>query len=167
MQLTWFDIIISVIVILSLLKGYMSGLVMQIASLAGLLCCAFFAGKIAALISPYLISITDVSDYLIKPLSYLFAFILIMIVFLLIGKFIEGFMKVIRINTLNKLIGSVFSVAKWLILTSILLNILVGLDPNQRIIKSEIKEKSHSYHYIKNIAPYFIPFLSFDSQQEE
>ena len=167
MEQNWFDIVILVILIFSFIHGYISGLVMQLASLIGLLCCAFFAGKVAETVSPYIISFTNAPDYAILPLSYLLAFVIIMIIFLVIGKTIEGFIRAIKLNILNRLSGSVFSVFKWLFLTSIVLNLIVGADQQQQVIKSDVKESSHTYPYIEDIAPYFIPFLDFDFFQSE
>jgi len=166
MGLSWFDLVILVLIIFSLIRGYMSGLVKQLASLVGLIVCAVFAGQVASFISPYLINITSSSGYIIKPLSYVVAFVIIMLFFLFLGKLIESFLKAIKINTLNKLAGSVFSVAKWLIIASILLNIVIGLDKDAKLISQDIRENSYSYTYVKAITPYFIPFLGFDTDGE-
>jgi len=140
---------------------------MQLASLVGLIVCAIFAGKIAQILSPYIISLTGASDYAIKALSYLSAFILIMIVFLIIGKLLDSFFKAVKINLLNRLAGSVFSAAKWLIIISILLNLIVSVDKNEHLIKADIRENSLTYPYVKAITPRFIPFLVFDFDNGE
>jgi len=165
--MTWFDLVVFAIIIFAVVRGFISGLIMQLASLAGLIVCAFFAGQIAALISPYIIELTKSSGYLIKPISYLCAFILIMIAFLLLGKLLEGVMKTVKINFVNRLAGGAFSVVKWLIVVSILLNLIVGIDKNEKIIKAEVKEKSYTYKPVKAITPYFIPFLGFEPDKEE
>jgi membrane protein required for colicin V production len=161
-----FDIIIAGIIVFSVITGYISGLVMQLASLLGLVCCAFFAGKAATIAYPFFVEFTGIPDYILIPLSYLLSFILIMIAFYAAGKLLDGFMKAIRLNMPNRLAGSLFSVAKWLMLTSILLNLLVIIDKDERVIKHDIKENSLSYPLIKPFAPSFIPFLEFTGHSE-
>jgi membrane protein required for colicin V production len=161
-----FDIIIAGIIIFSVITGYISGLVMQLASLLGLVCCAFFAGKTATVVHPFFMEFTGIPDYISIPLSYLLSFILIMIAFYAAGKLLDGFVKAIQLNMLNRLAGSFFSVAKWLIMISILLNLLVIIDKDEHIIKHDIKERSLSYPYIKPLAPSFIPFLDFTGHSE-
>jgi membrane protein required for colicin V production len=161
-----FDIIIAGILVFALVMGFISGLVMQLASLLGLVCCAFFAGKIAGLGHPFITKFIDLPNYILVPLSYLLAFAIIMLAFYLAGKLLEGFIKAIQLNLLNRLTGSVFSAVKWLILTSILLNLIVIIDKNEQIVNCNIKENSLSYPYVKPIALSFIPFLDLPVDSE-
>lgn len=140
---------------------------MQLASLAGIVACAIFAGQVATIISPYIISLTNASPHILKPLSYVSAFILIMVGFIFLGRMIQGILETIKLKSLNKLAGGVFSSAKWLIVISILLNIIVEIDKSNKIIKDDVRQNSHSYPYIKKLTPYFIPFLEFDSHSEK
>ncbi|MDR1808796.1 MAG: CvpA family protein [Prevotella sp.] len=161
-----FDVIIVILVVVSTLMGFISGFVMQLASLLGLLCCAFFAGKTAELCYPFLAKLTGISPSVLLPLSYLLAFIIIMIVFYVLGKLLEKFIKAIQLGVVNRLLGSLFSVAKWLLLASILLNLLVIFDEEEHIIQNRVKENSLSYPYIKPLAPSFIPFLDYTGYSE-
>lgn len=167
MSLTWFDIFILIIVVFSLIKGFMSGLVMQLSSLIGLIVCAFFAGQVATFITPYLLSVISADEYITKPLAYLLAFLIIIFAVMIIGKAIDGFFKAIMLGFVNRLAGAVFSIAKWILLISILLNLLIGFDKNQTVIKPDVRENSLTFSHIQKIAPHFIPFLDFDFLQSE
>ncbi len=162
MNFNWFDIAILIIVVFSFFKGYFSGLIMQLASLVGLLCCAFFAGHIATLFLPLINAIISNNEYAIKAISYIIAFAAIMVVFMIIGKILENFLRLIQINFLNKIAGSFFSVIKWLFIVSLVLNLFTAFDTGGRILKNDVKENSLTYSYIINLAPRFIPFLNFE-----
>lgn len=164
--MNWFDVIILIIIIGSSIRGFSSGLIKQLASLAGLILGAIFAGQAASFIFPYLKEIINGEDYFIKPISYLLAFICIMIIFLLLGKILQGIFKAIKLNFINKLAGAFFSTAKWLIIISIIINLLSEFDSKEYILKKDVKENSKTYSKIKNIAPYFIPFLDFAEHSE-
>ncbi|MFR9166060.1 MAG: CvpA family protein [Dysgonomonas sp.] len=165
--MTWFDIIIIILVIASFIRGCISGLVKQLASLAGIIIGAVFAGQVAKFLSPHILQITDLPDYVVNPLSYLVAFVLILIGFLFLGRMVHSLVEALKMGSLNRLAGAVFSVAKWLIVASILLNVIVEFDQKEKIITKQIKEESQTYPYVEAITPYFIPFLKFDKPHEQ
>lgn len=79
---------------------------------------------------------------------------------------IQGILETIKLKSLNKVTGGTFSSVKWLVITSILLNIIVELDKNSMIIKDDIRQNSHIFPYMQKFAPYFIPFLDFATHSE-
>ncbi|MBB4037190.1 membrane protein required for colicin V production [Dysgonomonas hofstadii] len=160
--MNWFDIVVIVLILITLIKGFFSGLVMQVATLAGLILGAIFAGKLSELIAPELIKLTDASPHIIGPLSYIIAFIAIIVILFLAGKMIESFMDALAMNTLNRLAGAVFCAAKWIILTSILLNLIVEFDQDKKIIKEDVRSQSYTYPLISEVAKTVIPYLRFD-----
>lgn len=162
MALNWFDIVVAILILLTLVKGFFSGLVMQIASLAGIILGAIFAGKLSEYIAPWLISFTDGSPHIIGPLSYIVAFAAILVALFFAGKLLESFVDALKMTILNRLAGAVFCAAKWLVVFSILVNLAVEFDQNKQIIKEDIREKSHTYPLVTEIAKAVIPYLRFD-----
>lgn len=160
--MNWFDLIVIILVLITLVKGFFSGLVMQIASLAGLILGAIFAGQLSTIIAPKLISLTDASAHIIGPLSYIVAFLIIIIVLLFAGKLLQSFVNAIKMNILNRLAGALFCCAKWIIVFSILMNLIVEFDQDKQLIKEDIRENAHSYPIVMDIAQTVIPFLRFD-----
>ena len=164
--MNWFDLIVIILVLVSLGKGAFSGLVMQVASLAGLVLGAIFAGQLSALVAPELIRLTDASPHIIGPLSYIVAFIAILVGLFFAGKLVESFVEALQMNSLNRLAGAVFCCVKWVVLFSILLNLLVEFDQNKVLIKEDVREKSYTYPYITKISQTVIPYLRFDWVKE-
>ncbi|WP_029905127.1 CvpA family protein [Prevotella sp. 10(H)] len=162
MTLNWFDIVVVILILVTLVKGFFSGLVMQIASLAGIILGAIFAGKLSEYIAPWLISFIDGSPHIIGPLSYIIAFIIILIALFFAGKLVNKFVDALQMSTLNRLAGAIFCAAKWLVVFSILLNLLVEFDQDKKIIKEDIRENSHTYPLVTEIAKTVIPYLRFD-----
>lgn len=164
--MNWFDLVVIIIVILTLIRGFFSGFVMQVASLAGLVLAAVFSGKLSGLFAPKLIELTDASPHIIGPLSYLIAFIAIIIALLFAGKLVESLVDAIKMNTLNRLAGALFCCAKWIVVFSILMNLLVEFDQDKNIIQNDVRQHSLSYPYIVDIAQTVIPYLRFDWVKE-
>lgn len=157
----WFDIFIIIVTLYSITKGYRSGIVKQFTSLSGLIIGAIIAGKISTIIYPYVKELTHISEPILASVSYIVAFALIIIFFYIIGKMLESIIKAIKMNFLNKLLGSIFCIAKWYIAISIVLNLLIKLDTDKQLISDSMIKKSYSFHYIQKIAPTIIPYLQF------
>lgn len=160
--MNWFDLVIIIIALITLVKGFFSGFVRQIAALAGLILGAIFAGKLSEMIAPQLISLTQASPHIIGPLSYIVAFIIIIVALFFAGKLLESFIDALQMDLLNKLAGAFFCCAKWIVLISILLNLVVELDQNKHIVNEDVREKSYTYSLIMDIAQTVIPYLRFD-----
>ena len=164
--MNWFDLTVIILVLVTLGKGAFSGLVMQVASLAGLVLGAIFAGQLSALVAPELIRLTDASPHIIGPLSYIVAFIAILVGLFFAGKLVESFVEALQMNSLNRLAGAVFCCVKWVVLFSILLNLLVEFDQNKVLIKEDVREKSYTYPYITKISQTVIPYVRFEWVKE-
>ncbi len=162
MVLNWFDLLILILICVTLVKGFFSGLVMQIASLAGIVLGAIFAGKLSEIIAPRLIEFTDSSPHIVGPLSYILAFVAILVALFFAGKLLESFVDALKMTALNRIAGAFFCTAKWVIVFSILLNLLVEFDQHQNIIKEDVREHSHTYPLVSEIAKVVIPYLRFD-----
>lgn len=162
MVLNWFDLVVVALILVTLVKGFFSGLVMQIASLAGIVLGAIFAGKLAGVLAPYLITLTHGSPHIIGPLSYILAFVVILTALFFAGKLLESFVDALKMNALNRIAGAIFCAAKWIVVFSILLNLVVEFDQNRRIIKEDIRNHSYTYPLVSGIAKTVIPYLRFD-----
>ncbi|SBW02319.1 CvpA family protein [uncultured Dysgonomonas sp.] len=162
MELNWFDLVVVILVLVTLIKGFFSGLVMQIASLAGIILGAIFAGKLSEYIAPWLINLSDGSPHIIGPLSYIVAFIAILVALFFAGKLLESFVDALKMTILNRLAGALFCAAKWIVVFSIVLNLVAEFDQHKRIIKEDVREKSHTYPLVTEIAKTVIPYLRFD-----
>lgn len=160
--MNWFDLVVLILAVLTLVKGFFSGLVMQVASLAGLILAAIFAGQLSTILAPKLIELTNASPHIVGPLSYIIAFILIIVALLFAGKLLQSFVDAIKMNTLNRLAGALFCCAKWIVVFSILMNLLVEFDQDQKVVKEDIRKQAISYPYIMDIAQTVIPYLRFD-----
>lgn len=160
--MNWFDLVVVIIAGLALVKGFFSGFIMQAATLAGIILGAIFAGKLAAFIAPEMISLIDGSPHIIGPLSYIIAFVIILVILFFAGKLIESFADALQLSALNRLAGALFSCAKWIILFSIALNLLAEFDQDKKIIQEDIRKESYTYPLVSEVAKTVIPYLRFD-----
>lgn len=158
-MITWFDIIIIIITIYCIIKGYKSGLVKQLATLLGLVAGAMLSGQISEIILPFLEQKLNTTSYLLSPISYLLSFGIIMVCFYFLSTLAEGILETIKMGKLNRIAGALFCIAKWFFAISIVINIISMFDKNQTFIKNNTIAHSISYKYIQPLAPHIIPFI--------
>lgn len=165
-MLNWFDIVVAITLIISFVNGMQKGLVLQLFNLAGLLIAIVFAGQAAKHILPWVLDVTGLALNVASMLSYIISFGLIMVIAGLLGTVINNFLKAINLNFLNKLLGGAASIAISIILLSLVLNLILMIDTEHKIIKNEIRENSYSYERIRVVAPLIAPYLDKDIWEE-
>lgn len=160
--MNWFDICIFIVIIYCIIKGYKTGLVKQLSTLAGLIVGAVLSGKLSILILPYVQHIKQIPHYMAAPLSYAITFLIIISSFYLLGTMMEEILKTVKMGTLNKLAGVALCLTKWLFAISIVVNLIVQADEHHQLIAPKIQNGSATYKYIQPLAPKLVPFLKFN-----
>ena len=156
-MLNWFDLIVLILLLIAFVNGYRKGLVMMLAGLVTVILAAIFGGKLAVRILPELQKLFDMSPQLANVLSYVAAFLAIAVVLGLVGALVQKIFETVNLNFVNRLLGSVVSVATTTIVLSILLNLVLMLDSGERMIKPDVKEKSFFYERIQAVVPAIVP----------
>lgn len=165
-MLNWFDIVILIFLLIAFVNGYRKGLVMMLVGLATVILAAIFGGQLAVKIMPELQKLIDVSPQLANVLSYVAAFLAIAIVLGLVGFFVQKIFESVNLNFINRLLGSVVSVGTTVLIFSILLNLILMLDPGEKVIKPDVKQKSFFYEKVRVVVPAIVPYLNKEMWEE-
>lgn len=163
--MNWFDIIVLIVALYSIFKGYRSGFIKQLASLAGLVACVLLSGKLSTILLPYFQD--KIPGYFVEPATFIAAFLLIFAAFKLIGHMLQSILESIKIGAINKFAGAILSLAKWMILISVIINLAEKLDSKHTLIPDDLATSSKSYRYVQPIAPMLTPYLKFDLFQKD
>lgn len=165
-MLNWFDIVILVFLLIAFINGYRKGLVTMLVGLATVILAAVFGGKLAARILPELQKLFDMSPQVANVLSYVAAFFLIAIVVSIAGKMVQKIFESVNLSFVNRLLGSVISLATTMVVCSILLNLVLMLDFNEKLIKPEVKKESFFYDRVRVVVPAIVPYLDKEIWEE-
>lgn len=161
-MLNWFDIVITITLVVAFFSGFHKGLVRQLINLITLIIGIAFAGHLAKIFLPWLLQVTELSYTVASVISYLMAFGIIMVILSIIGSIIQELIKIVHLNFLNKLLGSFVSIGIAAIVLSLILNLILILDPKEEIIKKETKQNSFFYEHIQIVVPTLFPYLNSD-----
>ena len=143
--MNYFDIIIICILTFGFIKGFLKGFFNEVSSFIG-----FFIGLIGATmfsenLSNLILKIIDLDLKILNIISFIFLFIVITILFSLIGKSLTKLMKFASLGTINRLFGGIFSFGKYLVILSfivLLINYLNTLFSITLIPKDSLNEST-------------------------
>ena len=139
------DFLLLIPVVWLCIRGFGKGLVLEIATLAGLalgiLAAYFFADELEALIKDYF----SFNASATRIVAYIIILLVVMLVLFIIGKLVEKSVDLIALGWLNKLLGAIVGIAKGIILVCIVLFLIEKFDPSQKVIKPDVKQKSMFY----------------------
>ena len=127
------------------IKGFLKGFFNEVSSFIG-----FFIGLIGATmfsenLSNLILKIIDLELKILNIISFIFLFIVITILFSLIGKSLTKLMKFASLGTINRLFGGIFSFGKYLVILSfivLLINYLNTLFSIALIPKDNLNEST-------------------------
>jgi len=165
-MLNGFDLIILIFLLVAFVNGYRKGLVMMLVGLATVILAAVFAGKLAVTVLPYLQKTFDFSPQVTHVLSYVAAFLAIAAVVSLIGFLLQKVFESVNLNFINRILGGVVSMGTTVVVLSILLNLILMLDGEEKIIKPNIKQKSFFYEKVRVAVPAIVPYLNKEVWEE-
>ena len=162
--MNYLDVIIAILFIIAIVSGYRKGFIHQLASLAALILGIFLAVKFSKLISPFLQEHFTSSANVAKVLAFVAVFVIVMILVHLLGRFLEKTFDEIELGPLNKIVGSVFSVIKMLLIISSIM-ILLKLSIIKFNWPNQIdREKSYLYKPVESIVPAIFPYFQHSSE---
>ena len=135
------DIILAIPLLFFLFKGWKRGAINEISTLAGIIVGARLAARLATVAAEWLH--IDGKGAVLAGFLVVFAAAVVGAYFL--GKAVEGFLKLVKANWLNHLLGAVAGLACGLCILSVLLNFVLFIDSEQHIVTPEAQSKSVLY----------------------
>lgn len=153
MSMNWLDILLICLAVIGIIKGLLDGFIKQVVSLIALIAAIFFCGKVAAWLKGYIIQSGWFSAESVTIVSYIFAFLLIIGVLVIAGRIVHHIIGVTPLSMFNHLAGGMFGLLVVVLFSSLILNILEGIDVYFRVIPTEVKIESKLYYPVKEVIP--------------
>jgi membrane protein required for colicin V production len=151
------DLFILIPIVWLCIRGFSKGLILELATLAGMLlgilAAYYFSGYAMDLLKDYF----TVRDSILKIIAYVVIFLAVYLVVYLIGKVIDKSADLLAMGWLNKLLGSIIGLAKGIVVVCIILFIFERADPSQKVIRPDVKEKSMFYGTLMQVVHFIMP----------
>jgi len=143
------DIIVAVILILAVIKGYRQGLIVALFSLIAFIIGLAAAMKLSVVAAGYIGSAVKVSDKWLPIISFAVVFLIIVLLVRLGAKFIQKTVELAMLGWANRVGGILLYVGIYILIFSVLL----FYADQMNFIKSETKIESVTYSYIQPWGP--------------
>ena len=140
------DILIAVPLAVFIFLGWKKGVVREVATLVGVLVGIWAAVHLSQVVAE-LIGLEGENAVLI---AFIVCFVGALVLTWLLGRLVEGLLKATKLSIVNRIAGALLGTVKALCILAVMLNTVVMLDTNEKLLKPELKEKSILYTPVYN-----------------
>ena len=157
--MNWLDAIIVVILILSLVTGFINGLVKEVASLAALILGIWGAIRFSTFTAEKLYDYFDMTGHYVGIIAFLITFGIIVVIIHFIGILADKVVNAASLGFINRILGIVFGLLKSMLIMSVVFVVLNAIDVRKPFLPKNTIEESKFYNPISDIAPVIFPII--------
>ena len=143
------DIIVAVILILAIIKGYRQGLIVALFSFIAFIIGLAAALKLSVVVAGYIGKAVNVSDKWLPIISFAVVFLIVVLLVRLGAKFIQKTVELAMLGWVNRVGGILLYAGLYILIFSVLL----FYADQMNFIKPETKTGSVTYSYIQPWGP--------------
>ncbi|MBQ3634079.1 MAG: CvpA family protein [Bacteroidales bacterium] len=153
-----FDIVILVLLAAAFVRGYMNGIISELAGIAALVLGVFGAAKLSPYVETMLSS--SMSSGPVRLIAFAIALSIIVIAVHFVSSVVSKLVKAMKLSTVNKILGGIFGAAKVLFIASCILGIANRLWPGEEGIFTEEQKNSYfTYPAVEGFSAFVFPYL--------
>ena len=151
------DIVLGALLVFGLVRGFMKGLFVEVASIISLIAGVYGAIHFSDYVADKLEKNVDWDENYINVVAFAATFFVIIVLVSLAGKAFTKLANFASLGILNKLLGGVFGALKLGIIASIVLIIFSHANSTIEFIQPDKLEKSVLYKPVKGLATTIFP----------
>lgn len=163
------DIVLAIPLLWGLIRGFMRGFIIEIASLFALVLGVYGAIHFSFYMESLLVEHTEMAGSTLSVSSFALTFIAIVIGIHLGAKLLQKIISMAALGIVNRIAGAVFGLLKWLLIASYTLSFVNGFG-GLGLLNDASKKDSVLYPLIVQAGPMIIPALTeanwFESVEE-
>jgi len=143
------DIIVALLLLLAVIKGYQQGLIVSIFSVLALIIGIAAAIKLSTVVAGYLGKAIKISDQWMPVISFAVVFIIIVLLVRMAAKVLQKSVQFAMLGWINRVGGILLFIALYMLIFSVIIFYAEQMD----LIKSTTKNASIAYPYIQPWGP--------------
>ena len=167
--MNYLDIFIACLLVFGFIRGYSKGLVMELASVLALIFGVYGSIKFSDFTFTYFSKnfheqIKNIDENHLKIASFVFTFLVIIVLISIIGRFATKLLKVVFLGFVNKILGGFFGLFKFILFVSLFLVFLDNLNSSFNLLDPFLLKTSFFYEPVKEIGDKLIGFFNSNKQ---
>ena len=151
--MNYIDIVIAVILVAFGIGGLRKGIIIEAATLIGLILGLYGAFHFSDFTANKLVQWIEIDPKYLHLISFIVTFIVLVLVVNLLGKLLSKLVKSLNLGFIDKIGGFVFGIGKGLLMCSLLI-MLLNVFKLTGVVKEETKQESLLYPFVENTVPY-------------
>jgi membrane protein required for colicin V production len=157
--MNWLDAFIVIVLILSVVMGFINGFVKEVASLAAFILGIWGAIRFSGFTAEKLYDFFDLTGQFVGIVAFVVTFGLIVVVIHFVGIVVDKIVNAAALGFINRLLGMVFGVIKSVLIMSIFFSVMNAIDARRSFLPGKAIEESRFYNPISDIAPSIFPII--------
>ena len=160
------DIVLGALILFGLVRGFMKGLFVEVASLVALIAGVYGAIHFSSFAAEFLQTKTEWTEQTINITAFAVTFVIIVLAIGLAGKALTKLADFAALGIINKLAGGVFGALKIALILSVVLNVFDKLNNTITLLDDDTKQESVLYKPVKSLVPMIFPNILDTSKDE-
>lgn len=153
------DIILLICFVPALVQGFRKGFISQVIAIISIIAGVWLSARFTADASTWLAQYIQGSEQVLKVVSFALIFIAVIAVLAVLGRLLEGTVKLIMLGWLNRLLGVAFSLIKAGLIVGLVIMAFCSLNNTFSLVSEEVLNESVLFPPLKNLAYTVFPYL--------
>ncbi len=153
------DIVLAALLLFGLIRGFMKGLFVEIASLLALILGVYGAIHFSDFVAGFLEPRVDWNEKTISITAFVITFVLIVVAISLAGKALTKLADFAALGILNKFLGGAFGALKIGLILSVILIVFERMNSTLPFMDEEDLNESVLYDPVRSLAPMIFPSI--------
>ena len=160
------DIVLALILLYGVVRGFFRGILAEIASLVGIVLGIYGAIKFSHILSDLLENYVDWDMQYVNLLSFAITFFIIVFLVSLAGKILTKIATFAALGIVNRILGAGFGLLKVAFLISVVIMFFKSTNEEIHLIQEETLEESKLYEPVERIAPILLPSILREAREK-
>lgn len=157
MPMNYLDIVISILLLYGLIKGYSNGIIKEITNTISVFLAIYIGVHFSEFIHPYLnLDVFNNYKNAIPLIAFLIVFVIILIIIKSVGELINRLTKLLALGLISRFLGAVFGMLKLLLVCCA----LFLLANNYHLIDKNTKNTSILFAPLEEVTEMLIPEIN-------
>ena len=153
------DIILLICFIPALVQGFWKGFISQVIAIISIIAGVWLSFRFASYVSVWLGQYIQGSEQVMKVVAFAFIFIAVAAALALLGKLLEGTIRLVMLGWLNKLLGVVFAFLKTVLIVGLVIIAFTSINESFHLVDNSVLNQSVLYPQIKKLAFEAFPYV--------
>ena len=151
------DIVLGALILFGLVRGFMKGLFVEVASLIALVAGVYGAIHFSNFAAEFLLTKTAWNEKTINIVAFAITFIIIVLAIGLAGKALTKLANFAALGIINKLAGGIFGALKIALILSVVLNIFDKMNSTITLVNEQNIDETVLYKPVISLVPLIFP----------